>query len=325
MAVQAKAIIAGTTTSIPITLISDRTGAGVNFSGGTLTAVCSPTSGSSFTVVGSQVSSGVGVVTVSAGNLSGIGLLSITDPYRLHGKATFTTSASEVFVRDFNVGVLPDDGEWVYGLTTLAAAREFLGFSDNSEDYDIAQVIRSESQRIRRLCGRNPDNGFESMERTERYEWPLSGRQYPNEWPVTAISSIREYYGPGANDYTTVPTAIYEADTDQRAVVFWDNPRQNFLAGLPTETFRTQNPVSRTRVNHIQAVYTGGYSTVPPSLEDICLQAVAQKWVNKGRDYGLQSETLGQYTYTRRPETDVDAWLTDQLADAGWINGGALV
>lgn len=323
MAVQGTTIINGTTTSIPVTLIDDRLGTEVNFSGGTLSATLTPTSGSAFTIVGEHLSGGVGIVNLSAGDLSGVDLLDVGVPFRLHGRARFTTVEDVVYVRSFNVGVLPDDGEWVFGLTTLAAAREFLGYTDHSEDYDIASVIRSESQRIRRLAGRNESNGFKSMERTEDYDWPLSGEQYPREWPVTAIDSIVERYSPTGSH--TVSTGLYEITADARAIRFWDSHRGRFLSGLPLRDFPMERPIERSRTRETQLVYTGGYTTVPANLEDIALAACAQKWVNKGRDLGMQSESLGSYSYTRKAESEVDKWLTDQLREGGWLNPGSVL
>jgi hypothetical protein len=44
--------------------------------------------------------------------------------------------------------------------------------------------------------------------------------------------------------------------------------------------------------------YNGGYDTVPYDIEQVCLEAAAQMYRDRKRDRGVQSESLGDYSYS---------------------------
>jgi hypothetical protein len=44
--------------------------------------------------------------------------------------------------------------------------------------------------------------------------------------------------------------------------------------------------------------YVGGYETVPYDIEQVCLEAAAQMYRDRKRDRGVQSESLGDYSYS---------------------------
>jgi hypothetical protein len=47
--------------------------------------------------------------------------------------------------------------------------------------------------------------------------------------------------------------------------------------------------------------YVGGYETVPYDIEQICLEIAAGLYRDRKRDTGVQSESLGDYSYTNAP------------------------
>jgi len=56
---------------------------------------------------------------------------------------------------------------------------------------------------------------------------------------------------------------------------------------------------------NIFVTYTGGYSTVPGALQQICLELVKLKYNQRKEDTGMKSETMGKvYSYTRQDLKD---------------------
>ena len=52
------------------------------------------------------------------------------------------------------------------------------------------------------------------------------------------------------------------------------------------------------RYNYLAHV-TAGWSTIPDDIEQFCIEMVQTMWNNRGKDQSLQSESLGDYSYSR--------------------------
>jgi hypothetical protein len=48
----------------------------------------------------------------------------------------------------------------------------------------------------------------------------------------------------------------------------------------------------------VLVAYNGGLSTVPYDIEQVCLEVAAQMYRDRKRDRGVQSESLGDYSYS---------------------------
>ena len=46
--------------------------------------------------------------------------------------------------------------------------------------------------------------------------------------------------------------------------------------------------------------YTGGYSTIPDDLEQIAIELVSEAYNGRGKDFSVQSESIGSYSYVNR-------------------------
>lgn len=51
--------------------------------------------------------------------------------------------------------------------------------------------------------------------------------------------------------------------------------------------------------------YTGGYSTVPNDLEQVCIEMAADMYNDRKADRNLTSEALGDYNYSRKAELEM--------------------
>jgi len=70
-------------------------------------------------------------------------------------------------------------------------------------------------------------------------------------------------------------------------------------------------------VNNIFVTWLAGYDTIPSALSLIAKQAIGDVWRRSTRDGGLQSERLGDYSWTAAvfgPNTDALARLTRELS-----------
>lgn len=62
--------------------------------------------------------------------------------------------------------------------------------------------------------------------------------------------------------------------------------------------------------------YTGGYTTTPYDVEQAVLMMASRLYKGRTRDEGVQSESLGGYSYTLRSSGEIDAAAKEMLA--GW-------
>lgn len=323
----------GSTTAATLTL-TDQDGNNISLASGTLSCLLTPTSGASLLTSGllTTSASGIGTITISAATLSNLSGLNNSGlvPFDIHCEARFATAAGTPYREEFTVPIHPRDGEWVYGLTTLGYARDFLGLGDSvANDAQLVKVIRGVSQRIRRMAGRNRDTGFQSTSYTEEFDSPIAGELPLTETPVTAISSVTIRHAGSVT--RTLASTEFEITSDGKSLrlfgsigAFWHSGG-SFNRGFGHPSNRLSHGITRFPQRALRVVYTGGTTVVPPDLEEICLEAIAQTWANKGLNRGLQSETLGNYAYTRRTFDEVDKWLTDALQDGGWIGARAMV
>lgn len=324
----------GSTTAVTLTL-KDQDGNNISLAGGTLSALLTPSSGTATLTSGALTTSasGIGTITLSAGTLSSMSGLNTSGlvPFDMFVEVRAATSGGTAYREEVTVPIGTRDGEWSYGLTTLAYARDMFGFTDTSNDAKLIKRIRGASQRIRNKCNRHTATGFQSGTYTEEHDTPQAGELVLHESPVTAISSVVERRA-GATVRTLASTE-YEITSDGKRLRLYGSAgawwASGYGASYGSRYGRTVGMLSHdiTRFPHdtLRVTYTGGYTRVPPDLEDICLELVAQKWASMRRDRTMQSETLGNYSYTVRSDDDVDKWLTDSLLDGGWMGARALV
>jgi hypothetical protein len=60
--------------------------------------------------------------------------------------------------------------------------------------------------------------------------------------------------------------------------------------------------------------YRAGYETVPYDIEETCWMVAAQLFRNRQRDMGVNSESLGDYSYVNRGPSTIDEILEEHLS-----------
>lgn len=183
-------------------------------------------------------------------------------------------------------------------LISIAEYKVWSGISGTSQDALLTVLVDAVSMEVRRWCDRNTTNGFESMSRTERYDGNDEQTIQLMEWPVTAVTSVTVYTAGGDSDVLDTDTYRFDGDS---GVLSRIDPR---LARFPVTAFGTVNstfsvqPWFERGFNNIEVIYTGGYATIPADLKMACYRLTDLAYAARGRNMGIQSESLGGYSYT---------------------------
>jgi len=71
---------------------------------------------------------------------------------------------------------------------------------------------------------------------------------------------------------------------------------------------------------NVRITYTAGYAvgSGPPELMDLVYDLVALRWGARGENAAMQSETFGDYSYTRKDVDGLEGW---QTAASRWRRG----
>ena len=151
---------------------------------------------------------------------------------------------------------------------------------------------------VRRLCDRNLTNGFESTSRTERYDGNDEQTIQLIEWPVTSITSVTLYTAGGDTEVLDADT--YRVNGDSGVLSRIDPKMGRFPVtafGTVNATFSVQ-PWFDQGFDNVEVVYTGGYATIPADIKMACYRLTDLAYAARGRNMGIQSESLGGYSYT---------------------------
>lgn len=182
---------------------------------------------------------------------------------------------------------------------TATEYKTWAGIGGTDLDTWLAAVIAQAQDFAERWCDRN----FESAERTEYYDGHGGETIQLRSTPVTAISSVSYISGvsSGAATYTAYATDSYWVDSTgilSRYSAFdaWDE------AG--------DRAIWPEGVRNIKVVYTGGWSTIPEGLKLAVFHLIDYLKDLRGKSPGLQSESMGNYSYTR---AQMSATVTDDL------------
>lgn len=166
-----------------------------------------------------------------------------------------------------------------YALTSLDNLKEVLGVTDNAQDALLTNLINRATDTIESYCGRR----FASTAYTDE-EYDGTGTRYINakQYPITALTAYEHNSGAsGTTDWNTLQNDYikYIDDGQGPGQFLYD---QGFIRGIRNYRF----------------TYTAGYTTIPYDLEQACLD-LCTWFYNSRKNMGLQSETLGEYSYTK--------------------------
>ena len=169
------------------------------------------------------------------------------------------------------------------------------GYSGSTYDTRIGEAIKAAEAKVRRYCGRDLTNGFESAARTEVYDADGTDAIRLNEWPVDSIASVnlRTSVSAGAAVYgETVDATGYFADNtgNLRRVggvsYAWEHDGSSRVSW-------GDSPAS------VQVTYTAGYSTIPDALKEAVFTLM---------------EAKGVVNVAQRPPMEITAAIADMLS-----------
>jgi len=183
-------------------------------------------------------------------------------------------------------------------LISIAEYKVWAGITGTAQDALLTVLVDAVSMEVRRLCDRNLTNGFESTSRTERYDGTDETTIQLVEWPVTSITSVTLYTAGGDTEVLDADT--YRVNGDSGVLSRIDPKMGRFPVtafGTVNATFSVQ-PWFEQGFDNVQVVYTGGYATIPADIKMACYRLTDLAYAARGRNMGIQSESLGGYSYT---------------------------
>ena len=138
--------------------------------------------------------------------------------------------------------------------------------------------------------------GFATHQTTEELADHINGI---TGFSATAVRNYDAYQlhpraGINVKDTTGYLTAAWDTSADLRV-----NAESGIISFVrdtfPSDHWITEFPASPMSV---LVAYNGGLSTVPYDIEQVCLEVAAQMYRDRKRDRGVQSESLGDYSYS---------------------------
>lgn len=199
-------------------------------------------------------------------------------------------------------------------LGSVSNYKTYAGITGSGYDTILTAMLAEAETIVRRRCGRNLSNGFESAARTEYYDGTASESFTVREWPITSITSIA-YVGDDGTE-STVTSSAYRADTVGGNVYMLGAARGRFYGGYPASAqpgFGVQ-PRWEPGFQNIKIVYTGGYSTIPKDLEYAVYRLMDVAFASRGSPGNISSESLGAYSRTMADASATDSTFMRLMA-----------
>lgn len=167
-------------------------------------------------------------------------------------------------------------------LTQLATVKEYLGITDTASDTLINNLIDRASEFMETFCGRK----FGEASYTEYHDGDgIASKLFLRQWPIiSSLTSLHDDTNRTYGSASLVNTDDYVA-TNETGIIALDGLR--FHVG----------------VANVKAVYSAGYklpggtgsgSPLPLDLEQACIELVALRWNDRGKErLGKTSQAMG--------------------------------
>lgn len=173
-------------------------------------------------------------------------------------------------------------------ITTAADYKTSRGIAGTDFDTRIAEGVAWAERFVREYCNRDPDDGFESGERTETYAGDGTARIRLREWPVTAVASVKFREGAASGAATfgdALEGSSYFVSGDAKSIVLDSIGSGSVAWGEFSGGLRWPEGIDA-----VQVVYTGGYTAgnFPTTLVDAVFSLV-DVWLD---DSGSNTITL---------------------------------
>jgi len=209
-------------------------------------------------------------------------------------------------------------------ITTRSAYKVYAGIpaADTSQDSAIDAAILTAVGLIEGMCGR-PAGGFETGTWTEFFDGNDTERAWLKCWPVTAITSVS--YRDNVGAFTTIDSTSYRygnrGELYRTGAAYGRFPNNDGYGWGELATGRQWSTEPRwdEGTGNYRAIYTGGYATIPAALAHAVHVQIDGVLSSAGGSGGMQSESIGDYSYTRADPARVDATVRQTLKASGWL------
>ena len=172
-------------------------------------------------------------------------------------------------------------------LITTARAQQTKELSSVDETL-LGNLISAASTTIQRYCNRN----FPSASYDEDYDGEGGIELFLNAMPILTLTSV------------TIKEQGSTTSLDVNGILQYVNEGRLVIDPLTTEAMSYCHfPVGRQNIN---VVYTAGYATVPEDVQEACVEMCTVLYGATSTDgnIGLDSESLGSYSYSRSSKND---------------------
>lgn len=178
--------------------------------------------------------------------------------------------------------------------------KTYLGVSGTDDDDALARYLKVAANLIERAFGRKKGE-FLSQTVTETLDGKGSPKLYLSRWPITSITSVKRVLSDGTTSTINSSDYRFESETGELELI---NDDDLYYFGPVTLSSPDRRVFGRPEFGrgfrNVEVVYVGGYT--PPTMDE-CLQQAAIEiagWLyrRQGVDTRMQSESLGDYSYT---------------------------
>lgn len=189
-------------------------------------------------------------------------------------------------------------------IITTSEYKTYAGISGSGDDTFIGVCINAATAALQRLTGRT----FEGGTLTEKYSAGPDQRSFQlRNWPVTSVTSVTQIIYSG--ETFTIDSSMYTVDATRGVLYFYDESWGRWFVDSAFNRLQPYwtgyRPAFDQGTFNYSIVYVAG-SAVTDDLKYALYQYVDAMFASRRRDPALQSQSIGQYSYTKGQNTTLD-------------------
>jgi hypothetical protein len=195
---------------------------------------------------------------------------------------------------------------------TTAEFKTYRGITVSTWDTLIGNLNAAAQARAERFCGRS----FDQTTYTEKHNGGASVVMLRN-LPVASITSVAITTADGSSSTVASTSYTFNANTGELRLA---NDEFGFDFDAPEGAARYSwgwKPRFPRGLQNVTVVYVGGYSTAPADLKQVLYEMVDEMfspiYTGQGDSKQYQSESLGQYSYSRKSADETLRLFADRL------------
>jgi hypothetical protein len=185
---------------------------------------------------------------------------------------------------------------------TTAQFKTYASITVTTWDTLLGVLIPAAQADAERFCNRS----FDTATYTELHDGDNAGRFVLKNAPITSITSVKYVAVDGTK--TALPSTLYGyvSETGELSLVPLGVRKSTSYdsMGAPYASSWSNGPAFVRGVQNYEVIYVGGYSSMPADLQLAMYQYVDELFapIKNGAaiDTSLASETIGDYSYTRK-------------------------